>query len=363
MESALVPAALFQSVDVQDKPYRFFTCDACLRADLGESLLVWLENGIKWSLAESEFYRQWECYLLSLVPPDNVAILFAPETLQYLRERVGELLAVQLSERLTIVAHKLVQGQFIDVHNDDPAPGLETHRLVIQLNRGRDQHSGGELRIHNSSKPADVFRVLPPMHNSAFGFEMTPKSFHSVMPRRQGTRYTIIFSFWSKAAEAATQKWQVKQNLLSTHDLALKTASEIASGLDPAELARLEQLTELLQSLGTGVKDHSGKTLLAHLVIHTSLSEVGTALWTWRRRGCFTVSTERAGLLTAHSPWWIAKRWHRSSAPRRKGLPIFSARARGSLCSRMSLMQDHTTSMIGSGRRTHQLIGKHCASS
>src|ERR1035438_7647063 len=97
-EAVPAPAPMLRDVEVKDKPYHFFTCARCLRADLAESLLVWLENGVEWSLAESEFYQQWECLLLSLVPPDNGSIVFAPETLRYLRRRVGELLAVELGD-------------------------------------------------------------------------------------------------------------------------------------------------------------------------------------------------------------------------------------------------------------------------
>jgi hypothetical protein len=151
---------------------------------------------------------------------------------------------------MSITAHKLTTGQFIDVHNDAPSPGLETHRLVLHLGRSSIQGSGGELRIHNSANAADIFRILPPTHNSAIGLCLSHRSYHSVSRMGDWIRYTIIFSFWSQAP--------------------LRSASEIVESLGPPEVAHLAQMTAFLESLGAGDRGHSDGSLLTHLV-HTYL--------------------------------------------------------------------------------------------
>ena len=93
-----------------------------------------------------------------------------------------------------VTAHKLLPGQTIRVHNDHRPRG-ETHRLLVQLNRGWDDEQGGLLLLFGSAAADDVRRILRPTHRSATAFEISPKSFHAVSTIRRGERYTLVYSF------------------------------------------------------------------------------------------------------------------------------------------------------------------------
>lgn len=257
---------LLRNIETHDEPYRFFCSSQCFTTELSDALLAWFDDGIEWFLHEGSFYEQWECDLLRQLPPESCESLFLPKTLGFLRRSMEARFHVELGEKMTVVAHKLVRGQAIAVHNDDPDPGEETHRLIVQINHGFKPGLGA-LRVHKSRNPEDVFLTLNPKHNSAFGFAMSHNSYHSVTQMGDWTRYSIIFSFWTKTAEAMVG---LPKDGRSQPREAQRTASQIAETLSPGELERVNQLVVFLEGLGANAKNHSAGTLLEHL-LHTYL--------------------------------------------------------------------------------------------
>ncbi|GLI97048.1 hypothetical protein Sbs19_08660 [Sphingobium sp. BS19] len=97
--------------------------------------------------------------------------------------------------RLTeVTAHKLLPGQTIRIHNDHLDDG-ETHRILVQLNRGWSDKQGGLLMLFGSATATDVRRIVRPLHGSSFAFEISPRSFHAVSTIASGERYTLVYSF------------------------------------------------------------------------------------------------------------------------------------------------------------------------
>jgi hypothetical protein len=258
------PATVLPTVECRTDPYPFFTASPALEPELAEALLAWLETGAEWHLHRGAFYEQWECDLLRAELPARCRALVSPESLAGLVTRIGTVFQSILSRRVTVIAHRLVGGQAIGVHNDDPDPGYETHRLVIQLNRGPASGGGGELLVHRTKDPADVVLRVEPTHNTAFGFSMSARSYHSVTAVHDWTRYTIVFSFWTKEADMEATRLEGKPAPSTGR------ASALAAALPELEQERLAQLVSLLQSLGAGGTGHSDDNLLAHLV-HTYL--------------------------------------------------------------------------------------------
>ena len=80
------------------------------------------------------------------------------------------------------------------IHNDFIEEG-ESHRILIQLNRGWLDEQGGLLMLFGSSSPGDVQRVIRPLHRSAFGFSISDCSYHAVSTIAEGERYTLVYSF------------------------------------------------------------------------------------------------------------------------------------------------------------------------
>ena len=111
---------------------------------------------------------------------------------------MSKIFEVALEDSVGIVAHKLVPGQKIGIHNDC-LEGEETHRLIIQLNSGWEKDYGGYFMTFNSDDAQDVHQVITPTHNSAIGFAIIQNSHHAVSTVYKANRYTIVCSFKAKS--------------------------------------------------------------------------------------------------------------------------------------------------------------------
>ncbi|MBN6716022.1 2OG-Fe(II) oxygenase [Pseudomonas capsici] len=160
-----------------------------------EVLLTWLEGDAPWKLKIAEFYQQYEFSFHGLQLPDRINRILSTEAIRRLRENIEKIFRVNLSERIDITAHKLIGSQVIKIHNDF-IPKQETHRVLIQLNRGWTEENGGILMIFSDRTPESLSSAFLPLHNTAFAFEISPRSFHAVSAINSGKRFTIVFSFF-----------------------------------------------------------------------------------------------------------------------------------------------------------------------
>jgi Rps23 Pro-64 3,4-dihydroxylase Tpa1-like proline 4-hydroxylase len=112
-----------------------------------------------------------------------------------LREELEKSFSTKLAQRVDLTAHKLIPGQRIRIHNDY-IPGEESHRILIQLNRGWNEENGGILMFFASDNASDVQDAFLPTHNTSVAFEISPRSFHAVSAINSGERYTLVISFY-----------------------------------------------------------------------------------------------------------------------------------------------------------------------
>ena len=180
---------------LQLKPFRYSVVPKALEPSDGSALLEWFENDAPWSLRVAEFYEQHEFTISSEVLPTSLREIFSEATLCAVRERVAKVFDVLLAERIDITAHRLTKGQRIRIHNDY-IPGHESHRLLIQLNRGWSDDNGGALMLFNGVGATDVHQILRPIHNSGVLFEISRDSLHAVTPIHRGERFTLVMSFF-----------------------------------------------------------------------------------------------------------------------------------------------------------------------
>ena len=176
-------------------PFPYFASPQALSLELSFELLTWLENDAPWKLVETDFYEQYEFSFFDVQLPTDLKFLTSPEYLSHIKNRVESLFTVKLNAHIDFTAHKLIPGQRIRIHNDY-IPSCETHRLLIQLNRGWDDENGGLLMFFNSHNPSDINKIFRPMHNSSVGFAISPDSHHAVSTIHKSERYTTIFSFY-----------------------------------------------------------------------------------------------------------------------------------------------------------------------
>lgn len=185
------------SLDVLALPFPYFTAAEGLSKSLSSAILEWIETKAPWKLVETDFYEQYEFSLWGVQTPPDLEFLTSQSFLDSLRSKVQSIFRAQLGKRIDCVAHKLVSGQRIRIHNDF-IQGAETHRVLLQLNRGWHDEQGGFLMFFNSPDPSDVHRVFSPIHNSVVGFAISESSHHAVSTIHGGERFTLVFSFYGR---------------------------------------------------------------------------------------------------------------------------------------------------------------------
>jgi hypothetical protein len=175
-----------------DSPFAHATFGTCLLADTGETVLSWLETDAPGRLKKTDFYEQFEFDCRD--DASTVASFLASgAALDIVRSEMEEIFAKAFQDEISVVCHKLVPGHRIGIHNDY-LDGEETHRLVIQLNRGLSENDGGFLVLFGSDDAADIRKILRPLHLGAFAFEISKDSFHAVSAIHSGSRFSLIYS-------------------------------------------------------------------------------------------------------------------------------------------------------------------------
>lgn len=197
MHTTIRQALNLSSVEMFSKPFPYFVSTQAFCEETATAILNWLETDVPWKLVETDFYEQYEFSLFDIQLPQGISFLMEASFLSDLKSEVESLFHAGLSERIDLTVHKLIPGQRIRLHNDF-LPGEETHRLLIQLNRGWTDEMGGLLLFFNSANPTAVHRIFRPLHNSLVGFAISPDSHHAVSTIHGGGRFTLVYSFYGE---------------------------------------------------------------------------------------------------------------------------------------------------------------------
>jgi hypothetical protein len=180
------------------EPYPHIVSPGFYTEQFAETLLDWLESEPTWKLKDTIRYAQYEFGFSQFKHCKAIEGLWNGAGLARLRQEVARASGVAVSNRINISAHKSVPGQHAYIHTDEVPE--EVYRVIVQLNRGRPDNSGGNLILLAGSKPADMAVVFQQISNSAIGFELGAKSYHAVGRVHSGTRFTIIYTFLSDTA-------------------------------------------------------------------------------------------------------------------------------------------------------------------
>jgi len=183
-----------EKIEYFSYPFPHFHSIQALDPDVALRILRWMETVAPWELVETDFYEQYEFNLRKVEIPDHLSFLEDDSFASAVLDQMTSTFNVCLAEKVDIVAHKLVPGQSIRIHNDC-LEGGETHRLVIQLNSGWTSANGGLFVIFASADAEDIYRVIRPLHNSAVGFAILGNSHHAVSTVYGDARYSLICSF------------------------------------------------------------------------------------------------------------------------------------------------------------------------
>ncbi len=182
-------------------PFPHFLINDAISSRCQGELLTWLERDAPWRLVETDFYEQYEFSLLQPGLPDFIGNFAGPSTVKSLSRGVSSIFNVSLKDKVEITVHKLVKNQTIRIHNDF-IPGEETHRVLVQLNRGWNDSLGGQLMLFSGPEPEQVCDVIQPLSGSVQGFEISRNSYHAVSTVHGGERFTVVYSFFADASPA-----------------------------------------------------------------------------------------------------------------------------------------------------------------
>ena len=187
------------SAILRSQPFQCFTVAQVVSKQLEQTLLGWFESEAPWRLSVMDFYEQYEFDFENVELPAELKPLFSQDSLDELRQNVGMLLGASLKPQMEITAHKLNRSQKIRIHND-ARPDGETHRLLVQVNRGWSEANGGLLMLFRGPEVETLDDIIAPTSGSAFGFEISTASYHAVSQVHQGDRYTLVYSFYADRA-------------------------------------------------------------------------------------------------------------------------------------------------------------------
>ena len=182
------------SARLEMDPFPFSVVPDALCDGIEQATLSWFEQAAPWRLTEESFYSQHEFDMRDVKLPSDIAEFVAGTTLAGMRELISELFHRRLRTTVDVTAHRLTAGQRIRIH-DDYLEGGETHRLILQLNRGWAPGDGGHLLLFGGREPEDVRVVLAPMSKQGLLFEISQRSHHAVSEVVRGERYSIVYSF------------------------------------------------------------------------------------------------------------------------------------------------------------------------
>jgi hypothetical protein len=173
-------------------PFMHAVIADCVEEAVAEQLLSWFETSAPWRLVETDFYEQYEFDLFDC-GAEEACLLTDERAVLELRESMGAIFGTRLGPQVSMVAHRLLPGQHIGIHNDYLDDG-ETHRLTVQLNRGLHDEDGGFFMTFSSDEPQDIHEVHRPVHRSAVAFAISPDSYHAVSRMHGSVRFTIVVS-------------------------------------------------------------------------------------------------------------------------------------------------------------------------
>lgn len=189
-----------KDIPLEIYPYKHFFSNYSIDECLKESIQNWLLNDAQWNLVEASFYTQYEFSLKDTELPHFLKFIISTEFLSDLKARMEKIYAVDLLDKIDVVAHKLTKGHVIKIHNDflNEDSIKESHRLLMHFNSNWNVENGGLCMIFTNNDASSIHNIIVPTGNLLQSFEISENSHHAVSEIYSGDRLTIIFTFYSR---------------------------------------------------------------------------------------------------------------------------------------------------------------------
>lgn len=183
----------FKQSDIQELPFKHCAINEILNDGLEHAIHDWFEQTEDWGLTQMDFYTQFEFSLFDVKLPEELKCLISEATSAQIKSQFFKIFGFPNYDIVGITAHKLIGGHKIGVHNDFIGDE-ETHRLLIQINPDWQDENGGFLMLFNSQDSQNLNKMVRPLLNTGFAFEITDKSYHAVSTVYNYSRYTIVYT-------------------------------------------------------------------------------------------------------------------------------------------------------------------------
>jgi Rps23 Pro-64 3,4-dihydroxylase Tpa1-like proline 4-hydroxylase len=179
----------FSNVETEKVPFPHFVGSEILTQEKAKEVYSWLHETDFWKFVETDFYSQFEFSLLDKSLPEEVSFLNNRYTIEELKNVLVEAFGINSLKLVDITAHKLLDGYKMGIHNDYIGND-ETHRIIFQFNPDWLEENGGYLMLFNDETPGSISKLVKPLYNTVFGFEISKQSYHAVSTVQNYSRLT-----------------------------------------------------------------------------------------------------------------------------------------------------------------------------
>jgi hypothetical protein len=201
-----------QRANVETSPFAHALIPQWWDAEQADALLHWFETEAEWELHERSFYTQHSCRSVSQLREGPLSFLFDASTMKDIITNLNAMFSLDLDEHeIHVEAHRLLPGEGIGLHNDNPLLCTEVLRIVSHFNSAHEDRFGGHLVLFASNDPSDITTVIRPLHNSAVMFPLGPLSFHAVTDVRDGVRYSLVLGFFERGRVPLMHRIQLRE--------------------------------------------------------------------------------------------------------------------------------------------------------
>ncbi|MGV3613423.1 MAG: cyclophane-containing peptide 2OG-Fe(II) oxygenase YhhC [Fluviicola sp.] len=184
----------FSNIEIENNPFPHFVGKQILTQEKAKEIYSWLSETVLWRFIETDFYSQFEFSLLNETLPEEVSFLTSKHIIEDLKNVLIESFGINSLSLVDITAHKLLDGYKMGIHNDFVGVD-ETHRIIFQFNPNWLEENGGYLMLFKDKTPDSVSKVVKPLDNTVFGFEISRQSYHAVSTIHDYTRLTLVYTF------------------------------------------------------------------------------------------------------------------------------------------------------------------------
>lgn len=184
------PVIRFQS----QTEWKYCVLSKVFHDDFIEKILLRLKE-LDWLEVEHSFYKQRE---FNLMEDDYFRSIFSSTFMSELKNNAERYFGTIFNDNISIVAHKMIEGDYIGIHTDMNSFG-ETHRLTLLLNDEWTVEDGGIFLTLNEHNLESISSAWLPMINTGVLFEICEQSFHAVTPiNGEKERLSLIITFSEK---------------------------------------------------------------------------------------------------------------------------------------------------------------------